>query len=72
MVTRGIVDRLLNDVVVGDNIAVLGQYKAGTAGGGGGGLAKDVHRGVYRDADAWMAGWRHIAVQASWAGRCWC
>ena len=41
----GVVGRLLNDVVVGDDVAVLGEDKAGAGGRRGGGLAEDVHRG---------------------------
>ena len=48
----GILDCVLNHVVVGNDVAVLGQHKAGTAGGGGGGLAEDVHRGVHGNAHA--------------------
>ena len=48
----GVVGGVLDHVVVGDDVAVLGEHKARTAGGGGGGLAEDVHGGVHRDAHA--------------------
>ena len=47
-----VLGRLLNDVVVGGDVAVLTEDKAGARGGGGGGLPPDVLGGVHRDAHA--------------------
>ena len=47
-----VVHRILNDVIVGDNVPVLGEHKAGAAGRRGGGLSEDVHGGIHRDAHA--------------------